>query len=146
MQIHLLVFDRAPQPLHQDVVVAALSAWPADLDLLGLQPGHKVRRGELAALIRVEDLFLAATLQRHFQSLETELRVKAVGELPAEHISGEQIHDRHQVEKTLFQRDVGDVGGPDLIHSHDQPEVHQTGESLRRVSWNRGSWLLIDRP
>jgi hypothetical protein len=26
MQIHLFVFDCAPQPFHQDVVVAALSA------------------------------------------------------------------------------------------------------------------------
>jgi len=26
MQVHLLVFDRSPQPLHQDVVVAALPA------------------------------------------------------------------------------------------------------------------------
>jgi hypothetical protein len=94
----------------------------------------------------VEDLWLAITCQRHLQGIETELRVKAVGELPAEHVSAEQIHDRHQVEKSLLQRDVGDVGRPDLIHSRDQPEVHQTGKPFRRVSWNRGSWLLIDRP
>lgn len=37
-QIDLLVLERAPQPLHQDVVVAAFSAGPADLDPLSLQP------------------------------------------------------------------------------------------------------------
>jgi len=47
MDVHLLVFDGAPKPFAQDVVVAALSSWPADLDLLGLQPAHGVSWGEL---------------------------------------------------------------------------------------------------
>jgi hypothetical protein len=63
-----------------------------------MQPGHEVTRGELTALVGVEDLWLAATFQGHLQDIETELRVKAVGELPAEHAPGMEIHDRHQVE------------------------------------------------
>jgi hypothetical protein len=43
--------------------------------------------------------------------LKTELLVKAVGELPAEDIPGVEIHDRHQVEESLLQWDVGDVVG-----------------------------------
>jgi len=100
----------------------------------------------LATLVGVEDLWPAATSQRHLQSIETELRVKAVGELPAENVSGEQIHDRHQVEEPFLQRDVGDVCGPDLIHSRDQPEIHQTGISLRWLTRHRGAGLLVDRP
>jgi hypothetical protein len=46
-QIHLLILECPPQPLHENVVVTALSARPADLDFLSLQPGHKVSRGEL---------------------------------------------------------------------------------------------------
>jgi hypothetical protein len=88
MQVHLLVFDRAPQPLHQGVVVAALPSRPTDPDPLSLQAAHKVGGGELAPLIRVEDLWLTATSQRHFQGVQTEFRVKAVGELPAEHVPG----------------------------------------------------------
>ncbi len=30
-----------PHPFYQDVVVAALSSYPAELDLLGLQQGHE---------------------------------------------------------------------------------------------------------
>ena len=52
----------------------------------------------------MEDRWLATSCQCHLQGCETELRVKAVRELPAEHVSGEQIHDRHQVEKSLLQR------------------------------------------
>ena len=66
----------------------------------------------------MEDLWLAAALQRHLQGIQTELRVKAVGELPAVaegfsegvDIPGVEIHDRHQVEESVLQRDVGDVG------------------------------------
>ncbi|WP_255440008.1 hypothetical protein [Synechococcus sp. PROS-9-1] len=39
----------------------------------------------------MEDLWLAACLQRHLQGIDAELRVKAVRELPAEHVPGEQI-------------------------------------------------------
>ncbi len=41
-QVNLLVLECSPQPLHQDIVVAALPSWPADLDHLGLQPGQEV--------------------------------------------------------------------------------------------------------
>lgn len=69
MQVHLLILDRTPRPLHQDVVVATLPARPADLDPLRLRPGHEFTRGELTALVRVEDLWLASAFQHHLQSL-----------------------------------------------------------------------------
>ena len=129
-QVDLLVLECPPQPFNKDVVVTALSARPADLDLLSLQPGHKVSRGELAALVGMEDLRPAATAEGHLQGLQAELRVKAVGELPAEHMPGMEIHDPHQVEKTFLQRDVGDVSCPHLIHRCDPPEIDQAGKSL----------------
>ncbi len=75
----------------------------------------------------MEDLWLAATFQRHLQGIQTELRVKAVGELPAVgeaisvglHVPGEKIHNRHHVEETFPHRDVGDIGRPDLIRGRD---------------------------
>ncbi len=87
MQVHLLMLEGSQQPLHQDVVVAALPSRPADFDLLCMQPGHEVTRGELIALVGVEDFGLAATFQCHFQGIKIELRVIAVGELPVEDIS-----------------------------------------------------------
>ena len=60
---HLLVLNFAPQPLHQDIVVAAVSSGPADPDVLLLQLGHEASRGELAALIGVEDPWFTAAFQ-----------------------------------------------------------------------------------
>ena len=38
--IDLFILE-CPQPFDQDVVIAALSSYPAELDLLGLQQGHE---------------------------------------------------------------------------------------------------------
>jgi len=78
MQLNLLILEDAPQPLHQDLVVAMLPASPSDSDLLGLQSGHEDTRGELTALIEVEDLWPGIRYQRYLQGIETELRVQAI--------------------------------------------------------------------
>ena len=96
-------------------------------------------------MIGVEDRWHAIICQCHLQGIETELRVNSVRELPAEHVSGEQIHDRHQVEKSLLQRDVGDMGRPDLAHCPDLLEVHQTVKSLGCLAWHVGAGFLVNR-
>ena len=84
MQIDLLILERHPESFDQDVVVTALPAGPADPDFLLLQPGDELSRGELAALIRMQDLWLSPIGEGHLQGIQAELRVKAVGEPPAE--------------------------------------------------------------
>ena len=109
-EVDLLILDCLPQSLNEDVVVTPFPAWPADLDRLSLQSRNEVTRGELAALIGVEDLGPAATFQRHLKGIQTEIRVKALPlrgsqrlrKLPAEDGPGEEIHDRHQVEKSFL--------------------------------------------
>jgi hypothetical protein len=62
-------------------------------------------------LIRVEDLWLAASFKGNLQSLQAELHVKAVAELPAEHMPGEESHHGHQRQESLSSWSVGDIGG-----------------------------------
>jgi hypothetical protein len=96
-------------------------------------------------MVGVEDSGPAATFQRHLQGIETELHVKAVGELPAEHMPGVEIHDRHQVQEFLLQWDVRDVDGPDLDHRRELPEIHQEEKPLAWIAWNCGPGFLVDR-
>ncbi len=58
-QVDLLVFDRFPEPLDEDVVAPSALAVHADLDLLGQKNLREVDTGELAALVGVEDLRLS---------------------------------------------------------------------------------------
>ena len=57
-QIDFLVLDAAPQPLDEDVVHPPSAPVHADANTQLAEPGDPRRRGELAALIRVEDLGL----------------------------------------------------------------------------------------
>jgi len=56
VQIDRLVFERALQPLDEDVVHAAAPAIHGDRNLRRLEQTGEVKAGELAALVGVEDL------------------------------------------------------------------------------------------
>src|SRR5207253_8896765 len=58
-QIHLLVFDAAPQPLDEDIVPPSPFAVHADRNAVVGEHASKGRAGELRALVRIEDLRLA---------------------------------------------------------------------------------------
>ena len=129
-QVGLLVIEAPPKPFKENIAGAALSPLPADLDPLPLEPGHKIRGSELTALAGVEDCWPTAISDCNLNGIQAERRVKADGELPAEHIPGMEIHDRHQVEEAFLQRDVGDAGRPDLINGYALLDVHQAGKPL----------------
>ena len=74
-QIHLLVFNAAPKPLDEHVVPPSAPAVHADGDPVFDQHASERRAGELAALIRVEDLRLAMAGESVLQRLDAECRL-----------------------------------------------------------------------
>ena len=62
-QIHLLVFDAAPQPLDEHVVPPGALAVHADRDAVAGEHAGEGRTGELRTLVGVEDVRLAVTSQ-----------------------------------------------------------------------------------
>src|SRR5207244_7759390 len=73
-QVHLLVFDAAPEPFDKHVVPPRALAVHADRDAVVGEHAGKSLSGELRALIRVEDLRLAVTSQGILKRLDTERR------------------------------------------------------------------------
>ncbi len=59
---------------------------------------------------------------------------------------GMEIYNRHHVQEAFLQWDVGDAGGPHLIHRRDLLEIHKEGKPLGWIAWNRGPGFLVDRP
>ena len=74
-QIHLLVFNAAPKPLDEHIVPPSAPAVHADGDLAFDQHASERHAGELAALIRVEDLRLAMAGESVLQRLDAECRL-----------------------------------------------------------------------
>jgi hypothetical protein len=72
VQIDVLVLERTPQPLHEDVVGPAALAIHADLDAFFFEPSGEGFTAELTSLIGVEDLRLAVLAESLFQCFDTE--------------------------------------------------------------------------
>ena len=65
---------------------------------------------------------------------------RVVGQTPGEHVAGEPIHDRHQVNETATQRQVGDVTCPYEVGPIDHPPAQQIGvDSVRGVGGRQAS-------
>src|SRR5215210_4927548 len=73
-QIHLLVFDAAPQPLDEDIVPPSAFAVHADRNAVVGEHAGEGRARELAALIGVEDGRLAVASQSVLQRRDAERR------------------------------------------------------------------------
>src|SRR5438045_172216 len=84
--------------------------------------------GELAALVGVEDLRLAKPGERLLQRCQAEPNLHRVRQPPRQHRPTRPVDDRHQVEKPSPDRDVGDIGCPDMVRPCD----HQVAQEIRK--------------
>lgn len=76
VEIHLLVFHRASEALHEHVVAPAAFPVHADGDPLTQKDGGEGGARKLRALIAVEDGRLAVAGQRLLQRLDAELDIE----------------------------------------------------------------------
>src|SRR3954466_363936 len=65
--------------------------------------------GKLGTLVAVEDLRPTVNGQGFLERLDAEGRVHGIGQPPTQHFPAVPVHDRHQVEKPLWHRDVRDL-------------------------------------
>ena len=119
-QMDLLIFDRAPQPLDEDVVQEAAAAVHRDRDPGRQQLAGERGAGELRALVGVEYARRAVTRQRLLQRLDAEPAVHRVRQPPGQHRAARPVDHRHQIQKAVRHRNVGDVGGPDVVRLRDR--------------------------
>ena len=134
VQISRLVFERPPQTFDEDVVHVPASSVHRYLDLRVLENTGELEAGELAALIRIENLRLAESGQRLGQGFDTEPDIHGVRQPPGENMTRRPVHDRHQIQKAALNGDIGDVGAPDLIGTVDHEPVQKIRINCQRRS------------
>ena len=113
-EVDLLVLDRAPQALGEDVVARSTAAIHADLHAGREQQVEVLRTGEVAALVAVPDLGRGLR-QGPLGTLEHKGQCERVGQLPGDHVATVPIQHGHQVEPAGQQADVGDVDAPNVV-------------------------------
>src|SRR5215212_10196832 len=115
----LLVLDRSPEPLDEDIVAPSTLAVHADPDpIAGQYPGEDFA-GELATLIGIEDLRPAMAGQSLFHGLDTERRLHGDRQPPGENPAAEPVDDRGEVDEAARHRNVGDVHRPSALGRSD---------------------------
>src|SRR3954468_23650251 len=144
-EVDLLVLDRSPEPLDEDVVAPGTLAVHADGDPVPGQHTGEGPAGELAALIGVEDLRPAVAGQGLFQRLGAERRLHGDRQPPAENPTAEPVDDRGEVDEPARHRNVGDVHGPDLVGPGDRQVAQQVGVDLVARCRLRGVGPAVDR-
>ena len=82
---------------------------------MSLQESRKLLAGELAALIRVEDLRRAMLADRLLYGLHTEVGRQRVRQPSGQHPVTRPIQDRTEIDEPALHRNVGDIGGPHVI-------------------------------
>jgi hypothetical protein len=144
-QINLLVFGRSPQALDEHIVSPGSFAIHADGNAGFEKNISEAGAGELAALIRIEDVRPSVTGQSFIQRLDAELRFHGDRQPPGENPAAEPVDDGCQIDEAARHRDVRDVHGPDLVGSDDRQVEQEIGVNLVPRRWLRGVGLTIDR-
>ena len=120
LQVDRFVFERAPQPLDEDVVHATAAAVDRDADPGRLQAAREDHTGEPAALVGVDDRRRAVARQGLLQRVRTEAHIQRVRQPPSQHVAACPVHDRHRVEEAAAHRDESNVGAPDEVRPFDR--------------------------
>jgi len=145
LEINLLVFNAAPKPLDEHVVPPGALSVHADGDPVFDHNASECRAGELAALIRVEDIRLAVMSQGILQRLDAERRFHGDRQPPRQNPAAEPIKHDSQIDEAACHRDVRDVHRPYLVRPRDLHPTQQIRMDLAAGLRLRRSRTPIER-
>src|SRR5215210_2864116 len=145
VQVDTLVFQAAPQPLDEHVVHPTAFAVHRYPYLRIPQDLCELRRGELAALVGVENLRPAVTGQGVLQRLDAEPHIHRVRYTPRQHLARPPVHDRDKIQKPASHRNVGEIRAPDLVRPVDRQVSEQIRVDPMLRMRDRRAWPLVDR-
>lgn len=125
VEVHLLVFYRAPEALREYVVAPAASAIYAEGDLLAVEDGGERRACQLRTLVAFEDCQHTVACQRFLERSDAEPCTQRDRHAPRRHAPGEPFYYGDEVDEAASHRHVLDVGGPDVVRSRQRQLAQQ---------------------
>lgn len=147
MEIDVLILEGPPESLHDDVVHGSTLAIPADGDTFGFQNSSEDIARELAALVGIENLGTTPFPYGLEKGVHAELRVQSVRHSIGQDFTAMPIQNGHQVDESPAQRDVGDIGAPNLVGTKNGQIPESIGVLFESVILSGMSrvWLRQDR-
>lgn len=120
VQIDLLIFQAPPESFHAYVIPPAAVAVHADLNAVVFQESREPLAGELAPVIRVEDLRAAILRDRLSHGVQTEVCGQRIGEPPGQHPATGSVQAGEEIHEAASHWNIGDIGRPDVIGRTDR--------------------------
>ena len=96
-------------------------------------------------MVAVHDLRRPEAVYRLVECLDTEFGFAGIGYSPSQYLAGVPIHDRNQIQKAAFHRQISNIRAPDLIGPAHPQSPQQIGIGFVALRWQAGVRLLIDR-
>jgi hypothetical protein len=125
--MHLFILDRAPQAFDENVVHETPAPVHRNRDASDFRLAGERGAGELRALIRVEYPRLAVSCQSLLQRFDAKPAVDGVRQPPSQNRPAGSIDDRHEIQKAVRHRDIGDVGSPHVVRLGERQAPQQVG-------------------
>lgn len=114
VEVHLLVFNGAPQAFGKHVVQCSSASIHADAHTSYRYERGVLRTGKVAALIAIQNLG-CGLCQRVLDGPRHERLGQGLIELPTYHIAGVPIQYGDQIEPAVLQANIGDVDAPNVV-------------------------------
>jgi len=144
--VHLLGFERLHETFGLGIVVRIGHPAHAGGDLARLQTLGVVAASILHAPVRVMDQTVRSRIarhDRHVQRLNGEPGLQMIVERPADDLARERVEHDRQIDESLAEPDIGDVGDPYLIEPSGPEaarQIRHDREAMPAVGgvWNEG--------
>lgn len=125
VQVDLLVLERAPEPLDEDVVAPAAFPIHADRDAVVLEQPGEVGARKLCALIRVEDRRPAIAGDGLLDRREAEGAVERDRDALGQDAATRPVHHGREIDEAVRHRDIRDIHRPHVVRRGDRALAKQ---------------------
>ena len=143
VKVDVVVLERPPQPLYENIVLTPASAIHADGNAVALKQTRKGLACKLSALVGIEYFWSAVAPDSLGERLDTEVGLHGIGNPPGEHLAAVPVHDRYQVHETPVHGDVRYIGRPYLVRpvNCQAPQQVRVDLVLRMRPAGLGLWV-----
>ena len=127
MQINSPLFQKSLRPFNKDIVQisGAPITWDFDLSLSQNRDPNSARM--LATLVHVYYFCPTKCCDSLFQRLNAKAGIQRIGKLLSQNLAVRPVHNSLQIQKAIFNENLGDITAPNLIGTCAGPLFQQIG-------------------
>jgi len=149
VKVDVVVLERPPQPLYENIVLTPASAIHADGNAVALKQTRKGLACKLSALVGIEYFWSAVAPDSPGEGLDTEVGLHGIGNPPGEHLAAVPVHDRYQVHETPAHGDVR-LSRPRGFHPQPlrEPDVNLSAHPAptTQALWQNSKRPVFEQP